>query len=404
MKIVFVTNGSFGTKDATGDMLNNVFAGMPNTCILQYSLRPISQSDVSPIQIVSFLPDVQYSVLTLLTIRIKRHINRGKCTRFWKLVRSILFFIDELIPPIINRKEFAYIESFVPDVIYTLGADIKVLKITRILAKRYNKPIVIHNMDDYYNMDYQSPQIIRRIYNRLLRKQYRLAYKHSHMSLAIGPKMADEYHKTFNLPFDWVMNCVPDTASFPNYHPKDKINLIIFSGGLHGGRAETLAQIAKAIEGKDLKLEIFTSSKDKKNYYDLFSSFANTQLLEYVKKEDMFINLSRADVLLHVESYYPRYTTYFRLSMSTKIPEYMSVCRPIMCVGPLGIATVDFIKERKVGLVVNDISQFEESISLLSSVAFRVELVSNSMKVVSKDFFRSKMQMKIVNAVKQNLL
>ena len=117
----------------------------------------------------------------------------------------------------------------------------------------------------------------------------------------------------------------------------------------------------------------------------------------------MFDNLSRADVLLHVESYYSRYTSYFRLSMSTKIPEYMSVCRPILCVGPSGIATVDFIQERKFGLVVNDINRFGDSLRKLEKTDLRVALVNNSKEVLSKEFFRSQMQNKLIQSFRCNI-
>ena len=405
MNILFVTKGSFGSNSATGQMLNNLFDGLSEIKVLQYSLMPRDNGYRQLISNVSEMQNVNYSVFCQIeSVCNKKLLSSRKFKGVWAVIKRACDFLDGLTPPHLSNIEIRGIKAFAPDVIYSLASDTKVLRICNLLSSRLNIPIVLHNMDDFYNMKYGNRSIIRRIANHYLQREYKKAYSHSKMSLAIGPKMQNEYSSTFNIPFDWVMNCVPDTASFPHYEPKDNISLIIFSGGLHGGRAETLAQIAKIIEGRDLKLEIFTSSMDRMNYNYLFSSFVNTKLLEYVKKEDMFTNLSRADVLLHVESYFPRYTMYFRLSMSTKIPEYMSVCRPILCVGPSGIATVDFIKEKKVGLVVNDISEFEESISLISSVAARVELVNNSIQIVSKDFFRSKMQIKLVNVIKQNLL
>ena len=67
----------------------------------------------------------------------------------------------------------------------------------------------------------------------------------------------------------------------------------------------------------------------------------------------MFENLARADILLHVESFEEKEKNYFRLSMSTKIPEYLSVGRPVLVVGPDDIGSVEYIRQNHVGYAVN---------------------------------------------------
>ena len=193
MKILYITKGSFGTRDATGSMLNNIFEGL-DCSILQYSLSPLHNKDIDPIKSVSIVSPVRYSVFSRLTAYCSMVAN---CSRFLRMVKSICVYLDSTIPPVVSKKEFAIIESFSPDVIYTLAADVKVLRVSRILAKRLRKPVVIHNMDDYYNMDLHSSNIFRRHLNKILRREYIKAYKYSHKSLGIGPKMAKEYTDTF---------------------------------------------------------------------------------------------------------------------------------------------------------------------------------------------------------------
>lgn len=404
MNILFVTKSSFGSKSATGQMLNNLFGGLTEIQILQYSLMPENDVSVQLIDNVYKMQDVRFSVFCRVeSLCNKKLEDSGKVKGAWKIIKRVCDFLDGLMPPMIFQSEINEIRSFKPDIVYSLAADIKVLRICNRLSGKMNIPIVLHNMDDFYNMKYGKDGTLRKIANYYLQKAYKKAYSHSKMSLAIGPKMRDEYSATFGLPFEWVMNCVTDSLSLPIYQPKDKIELIIFSGGLHGGRAKTLAMIAKEIENMDMKMEIYTSPIEQRNYENLFSSYNNTHLFKYVERDKMFDNLSRADVLLHVESYYPRYTAYFRLSMSTKIPEYMSVCRPIMCVGPSDIATVDFIQERKIGLIVNDINQFGDSLRKMEKADFRVALVNNSKEVLTKEFFKSKMQKKILLTFEANM-
>jgi glycosyltransferase involved in cell wall biosynthesis len=64
--------------------------------------------------------------------------------------------------------------------------------------------------------------------------------------------------------------------------------------------------------------------------------------------------LSRADVLVHVESFGAAAREYTRLSISTKIPQYMASGRAILAYGPSEVASCAYITETGAGLVVGD--------------------------------------------------
>lgn len=404
MNILFVTKGSFGSKDATGSMLNNIFGGMPDTQILQFPLRPVEQNKVDPIESVSILSGVHYSIFSILLQKIDTLSVQGCLGRVRKIIRSILVFFEGITPPVILSNEYDKINSFKPDVIYTLAADIRVLRACRKFANRYNIPIVIHNMDDYYNMDLNSPNFFRRSMNKALRKEYKEAYKFSYKSLGIGPKMAQEYSEEFGLPFDWVMNCVDVDKIDVGKILNEKISLIIFSGGLHGGRAQSLAKIASFIEKQgNIRLEIYTSKREVEMNKKFFKGFKYSELHEYVDKKNMFNNLSRADILLHVESFEPSNIRYFRLSMSTKIPEYMAVGRPILCVGPACLSTVEFVRDLNIGYVVNDIKDIEAALNDLSDINKRQFLVMKAYTVFENFFKKEKMQERMMSTFNCNV-
>lgn len=405
MKVLFVTKSPFGAKSATGQMLNNLFEGLPEVQVLQYCLLPTEASYIQLIDNVHEMQNVKYSVFCRLETWCNKKLKAsGKVNGAWRIIKRICDLMDGLVPPLLYNSEITIIKSFKPDVIYSLAADIKVLRICNRISTQLDIPIVLHNMDDFYNMKYGTSSIIRKIANYYLRKAYKEAYNHSRKSLAIGPKMRDEYSATFEIPFDWVMNCVPNGFSLPNYQPKESIELIIFSGGLHGGRAYILSLIAQYLESMNgIKMEVYTGKQDLITHKALFSKYQNSNVLEYVERDKMFDNLSRADILLHVESFDSKNIQYFRLSMSTKIPEYMAVGRPILCVGSDKLATVDFLKTNRLGHVINNVSELGDALMHMTDKSYRKLLVNNARESVKSSFEKKIMQRKLKNVFEFNV-
>ena len=60
-----------------------------------------------------------------------------------------------------------------------------------------------------------------------------------------------------------------------------------------------------------------------------------------------------ADVLVHVESDDPEVLQNTRLSVSTKIPEYLSSGRLVLGFGPLNVASLALLKKYSLGVVVD---------------------------------------------------
>jgi hypothetical protein len=95
------------------------------------------------------------------------------------------------------------------------------------------------------------------------------------------------------------------------------------------------------------------------------------------------VMLAKADVLVHVESfdYSSRRSTV--LSMSTKIPEYLSSGGCIMAIGPKDIASIRYLKETKSAIVVTKFGD-DAILAALKKVAldqtFRRQLRANAWK------------------------
>lgn len=93
---------------------------------------------------------------------------------------------------------------------------------------------------------------------------------------------------------------------------------------------------------------------------------------------------------MHVESFDEEEIEYFKFSMSTKIPEYLSVGRPIFCYGPDEIATVAYLAEKKVGIVATKSHDIKPALyKLVLDRTLRAELGSQAAKIAQEEHLGS---------------
>ncbi len=405
MKILIVNKILVNSHNATGNTLRNIFSDMPDVEWLQYSLLPLEE-DYQCADNMRTISNSRKTIFQALRAYLKKKRKQAsKASNITSKLISGLDFLDEFLPGCVGKNVRLEINAFKPDLIYTLGADIRIYKVCRYLSKKYNIPVVVHHMDDFYNMKFTrrgSTNLLRAIATKKLRSEYVKIHKHSIQSLAIGPKMKFEYECDFHIPFEWVMNCVAGEKDISQKLNQD-VRLLIFSGGLHMGRGYVLKQIAEKIENTSYMLEIYTSKSECDQYKKFFDQYKNTKLFVYVERSEMFNNISRADVLLHVESSKPEHVRYFRLSMSTKIPEYFISNKPIVCVGSQEIGTVGFLKDTGAAVICENVEEFVHKIDSLAPINERENLVAIGRDLVDLYFNKSEMQKRIYNVFCKNI-
>jgi hypothetical protein len=152
---------------------------------------------------------------------------------------------------------------------------------------------------------------------------------------------------------------------------------LCYSGGLHLNRAQSLEVLCEVLKtmniNNNFELSIFTKPTDWELSRDALGRFDFVKYLGFVNPEDISGRLSAQDILVHVESFDPKIIKYTRLSISTKIPEYLSLAKPIIAIGPPNIASIEYLRSNHCGLIIDNINP-ESVLSVL------------------KDFFTDKMQ------------
>ncbi len=410
IRTLYVGFSLSGDPDATGNTLKQIFHGTEDIDFMQYCL------DYDPALHASVFDTVYISPRKSKMFYLLKQFYRSdgdsyaaksatanaerRGNSFIALAKALL----DVLPKSVDEPSQKRIDDFSPQLIYTLGENITTLKHAIKQSKRYNAPIVLHIMDDFEPKIYGYTKLTapwRKKYLKLLEQ----AYSRSVKNLAISPKMAREYEERHSKPFDFAMNCLSELHPQPK--PCNSPLRMVFSGGLHGGRAESLAKIADIISGDvrlngKLTLTVYTSEGNIALYKDQLEK--KLDLRPYVPKEEMYANLGQADILIHVESFLPEEINYFRLSMSTKIPECMSVGRPIFCYGPSEICTVSYIRDKGVGVVAeNETDAAEAMICLVTAPELRFELGAKALEIAEKEHLKPSVEARVKACFKYSM-
>ena len=300
-------------------------------------------------------------------------LSKGKTSML--LLRELLWDISFWK----NNSLKTWLDNVSPSVIFAfLPGNKKTAKFISWVAKRYSCKVVMLVTDDHYNDYVENPSFIRKLRYRRMQRAIDEAAKFSDVILGCSELTAIEYGKLFNLTSEAVFT--PSSARFLNMQLKEQRDAPVvfrYFGNVELERWKTLADIGKAIKecneaGQKAKLEIYTSLENEDIKKALTIDGA-CQYKGYVQGEEFYNLLQEADVAVHVESFSPKMMRYTRLSVSTKIADYLGAGKCILAVGPANLASISHIEEAS--LSVNDCNQITEAIQrLIANPEYRFAL------------------------------
>lgn len=256
-----------------------------------------------------------------------------------------------------NSALDAWIEKMSPEVILFVPNDYELIyPIALYVQFKCNIPIVPFYMDDafYFTGGISLIDVYRR---RRLRKLGHKINELSQSMLVIGPKMAGEYAEIFHKECIPVMNSVIIDSREDS---KEENNDFVFSyvGNLHSNRWKVLVDIAKKIppiiDGKKVVLNIYSASVLEKKVLKQFEKNPVLHMKGRVSPNKVPDILKKSDVLIFVEAFDRKSKLSTRLSLSTKIPEYLNSGTPILAVGPQDISAMEYLAGNNLAFVSDE--------------------------------------------------
>jgi hypothetical protein len=403
-KILIVSHNCFSKVSNNGKTLESIFSTFSKDEIAQLFFNDDSTIDFEYCSNYFKITDlnVLISLLSFKSIcgenisktNLKNKKNSNKLfsysfkskTVIFSILRDLLWSSGKWKSP----NLFEWINNFNPDIIFFVGGNYEFShNIAYHLSVQYNRPLVSYFTDDYV-LNPQCRNIVERYQRSRMVKYFSKTIEHSSMCFAIGYDMANEYSMYFKKIFLPLMNSVEREDYIP-YLNNRKVLVISYFGGLHLNRWQMIIRLARVINGAVINIYTIDIPSD-----DILLEFQKYNIVykgtvegDYLKNE-----IIKSDVLLHVESDDKYYRSLTKLSVSTKIPEYLISGRLVLGFGPMEVASMRLLEAYNIGIVISSsITDNELKLELdkvISNYLTRYKIGLNGYEYAIENFDKSK--------------
>lgn len=252
-----------------------------------------------------------------------------------------------------SRQLDNWLDAVNPDTVFFMAGDcLFAYHIVKYIVNKYCTKLITYVTDDYV-LPREHEALIARYRRGKIKELMGKCIQCSQSFYTISERMRREYRKLFGKDSKIIFNIsesLYDIKLSEQSRQNEKIELL-YTGSLYYGRDEILLLIAKALNdynkntSKRAVLRIYSRLKPAEEY---INALERTEAAKYggmLDKDGLKAAMNQSNILVFVESFDNGQIEKTRLSFSTKIPEYLSVGKPILAIGPEGIGAMDCLQE-----------------------------------------------------------
>lgn len=308
--------------------------------------------------------------------------------------------IYSILPYKISNNLLSYIEEIKPDAIYCHTSSIRMYVLCSTLSSKYNVPFIPHFMDDWPNV-FCNESILSKPLKKWFDYKLTQIINKSPTVFCISDYMCDVYRERYNYDrFVSLMHSVnPINGKLADV---GSIREIIYAGSLYLERHKSIIQIADTIKTNGIKDMIITIFTNEKQWMELREEFKEYPFVNYggfVTQEELLDRIDKAFGLLFVESLDSEMLEYTRLSMSTKIPEYLSSGKPILAIGNKNQGSIKYLIENNAAYVINDPRQSNDTINRFNMLSDFQIIKDNAQLLFLKNHLKERQQEKFLSII-----
>ena len=417
-KVLVIASTPFSKTKNNGKTLSSFFETYDRNMIAQFSYSGgDSNAEVCDNYFVLTKDDVvsgkkgkQYTADELITTSGRQYASSGRLS----VVRKVFHYFSQRRMPLAvlikNRtwdkadysQAYKWIDVFDPDVVFFQGFSMAYgYDFALNVCEKRNIPMIIELTDDYTHRLYPL-SIIEKINNTRYLKVFAEAIRRSSKVIVISELMKEEYEKRFGGNMIVMMNSVTQPN---NTETKRVTGDYVYAGNLLLNRWRILKNLGKALSQSNpgAVLNIYTPDEPPKK---ILKSLTKVKSINYggrLKKDELEERLKKCEYVVHVEAFDKKNRKITRLSMSTKISEYVASGAKLLAIGPSDVASMRRIAECKLGMCINSPTVSSIISSLKSKDKVLIDDSQKKQFLIECDSHRNSMyiQSEISNTVKQ---
>ncbi|MBS9404061.1 hypothetical protein KG088_10505 [Halomonas sp. TRM85114] len=368
-RVLIVSNNVLSTQNNNGKTLLSIFKSVPKECVAQlYFSSEVPEKGLASSYYRISDSDVLKSILSRPSSRRAGGEALLRTSDFEGVpyskpivdMRSIRDFevsriVRELVWKLANWKHVGLVEwvtMFNPDVVFFCAGDsVFAYRVYDIISSLTPSSIRVVYVTDDYVLPRRRISPFWWFRRHIVYSNMKKAVVSSDVFVTISKEMRNEYKKRFGKDSINIFNAPKDlkVRSFKKTPRKDYI--MVYAGGLHFERWKTLHELALAIKkfneknGRSVVLKVFSHQSLDKKIVNSLNVSGSAEFCGPLDVDGVKFQLNDADILVHVESFNRKCIESTRLSISTKIGEYLSVGSPILAIGPQRVASMKFLKD-----------------------------------------------------------
>lgn len=336
--------------------------------------------------------------------------NRNPKKRALKLnIRQYAYSFIDNSPVIIRQNVIEEVKSIHPDVIYTMGSSITVMKVAYRLSIQMDVPIIIHFMDNWPQRIQWEDNVLLKGYRARIDYWLKRIYSRCTCAMTISEMMARDYKAKTGIEHRALMNSI-DLKSWKCKERANRADKVIltYAGGLHLGRAKTLCKLGEILDIQPRNdvtyiLNVYTSINKYKSDISELEKYNSINVLDYISQKELKDVYEKSDILVLVESTEKNDTieTFTKYSISTKTAEYLATGRLILYIGNKGRELYDYLANNNAAIVVDDIDNVKAISELIPDNP--KQIVCNAYELAKKNHDRDSLNERIINIISENI-
>lgn len=292
----------------------------------------------------------------------------------------------------ISKTYLSMAKKFNPEIIFcALGSDAAMKRCENLMYEFPNSKLVLYIVDDWVNTKINS-----RYFASFWRHKYDRDFRHiinrADGLLSICQYMTDEYRRIYGkvfYPFHNPVNIAEwqSIDVLPKYE-NDKV-AILYVGKINDDTTPCLLDMCKTVDELNLMRDSFVFdiySPDYGSKAFLFDGKVGVHVFPPIAHEDIPKVMKSYSALFLPLGFSKQSRSYVRLSMPTKLTEYLASGRPVILYCPEEIALAKYLTDKNCAVMCtdNDTFKLKSTVASLQDTDIYNQLVKNSLNLAAQ--------------------